>query len=105
MICKGVLLMTEKEAMAILGIEGVLTEKSLKTAFNIEAKATHPDGKPAEQCREFEEKFKKVNEANKLLKDWLKNPYNKGEQLIGSGKEKVDNTFNGFNNFTFINSY
>lgn len=84
--------MTEREAMEILGIEGVLTEESLKAAFRIEGKATHPDGKPKEQCEEFTEKFKKVNEANTLLKKWLDNPYNKEKELVGTGKKKVDNT-------------
>lgn len=62
---------TYQEALNLLGLRPGYTEEQLKKAYRAAASATHPDKHPE---RDTTEEFKQINNANELLKQYLKDP-------------------------------
>jgi curved DNA-binding protein len=53
----------------LLGIERSATDKEVKAAYRKMARKWHPDLHPANEKKEAEDKFKRINEAYEVLKD------------------------------------
>lgn len=53
----------------LLGVDRSATEKEIKAAYRKMARKWHPDLHPANEKKEAEEKFKRINEAYEVLKD------------------------------------
>ncbi len=53
----------------LLGVDRSATEKEVKAAYRKMARKWHPDLHPANEKKEAEEKFKRINEAYEVLKD------------------------------------
>lgn len=53
----------------LLGVDRSATEKEIKAAYRKMARKWHPDLHPANEKKEAEEKFKRLNEAYEVLKD------------------------------------
>lgn len=85
--------MKEKNFYEILGVKETATEEEINSAFKKLAIKYHPDkmvGKPENEVKEAEEKFKQISEAYQTLSDPDK-------------KAKYDNRNNGFAGFDFGN--
>jgi len=61
--------MADKDYYKLLGIEKSATKEQIKKAFKKLALKYHPDRAPEDKKKEYEEKFKEINEAVSILGD------------------------------------
>ena len=61
--------MADKEYYKTLGVEKNATKEEIKKAFKKLALKYHPDRAPDDKKKEYEEKFKEINEAVSVLGD------------------------------------
>lgn len=72
----------------LLGVDRNATDKEIKAAYRKMARKWHPDLHPANEKKEAEEKFKRINEAYEVLKDPEKR--SRYDQLGSRWKEGQD---------------
>src|SRR3990167_6945112 len=61
--------MADKNYYKLLGLENNATKEDIKKAFKKLALKYHPDRAPDDKKKEYEEKFKEINEAVSILGD------------------------------------
>ena len=85
-----------KDYYQILGVEKGSNKEEIKKAYKKLAMQYHPDRAPEEKKKEYEEKFKEINEAASVLGDDKKRQQYDQFGSSGSGHSGDQNGFQGF---------
>ena len=90
--------MAKKEYYEILGIDKNATKEDIKKAYKKKAFKFHPDKAPKEKHKEYEEKFKEINEAASILGDDQKRQH---YDQFGTAEPGVGGGAGGFGGFDY----
>jgi len=94
--------MAEKDYYKLLGVEKSATKEEIKKAFKKLAMKYHPDRAPDDKKKEYEEKFKEINEAVSILGDDKKRQqYDQFGSAAFSGGMGGAGSTSGFEGFDF----